>query len=92
MSVLIYLKKNPFLGTLFSIIQIISGLALLGLSAQIAIQSSSYIRALNAYDLNNDNALPLLVLAGFIGGMSLLALNIKPLNEEKLEEFESNRS
>ena len=92
MSVLTYLKKNAFLGTLFSVVQIISGLALLGLSAQIALQGSSYIRALNAYDLNNDNALPLLVLAGFIGGLSLLAINIKPLNKEQLEDFESNRN
>lgn len=92
MSVFTYLKKDSFLGTLFSIVQIISGLALLGLSAQIAVQGSSYTRALNAYDLNNDNVLPLLVLAGFIGGLSLLAVNIKPLNKEQLDEFESNRS
>ena len=86
-----YIKNNPFFEIFLPIVQIISGLALLGLSAQIAIQGSSYISALNAYDLNKDNTLTLLVIAGFIGGLSLLAANIKPLNDKKLEDFESNR-
>jgi len=64
-------KQNTH--SLFSVTQVIIGLALLVLSTHLALESDTYLAALNRSGLNQYHAFGLLVCFSFFAGILLIA-------------------
>ncbi|OYY13889.1 MAG: hypothetical protein B7Y67_11760, partial [Polynucleobacter sp. 35-46-11] len=78
-------EKSLFL----TLAQISLGIALLGLSSHLALNSSRYLEALNQNDLNQYHAFSLLVCLSFISGVFLIAQHVLTQDRDQVdEEFE----
>ena len=69
-----------------SIIQIFLGLALIGLSTHLALDSSRYLEVLNQSGLNQYHAFGLLVCIGFVSGIFLIAQYVLSQNGANIDE------
>ncbi|CAM3784535.1 hypothetical protein [Polynucleobacter arcticus] len=69
-----------------TILQIFLGLALLSLSTHLALESSSYLEALNQSGLNQYHAFGLLVCLSFFSGVFLLAQHVLSQDGTSIDE------
>lgn len=69
-----------------SIIQILLGLALIGISTYLALDSSRYLEVLNQHGLNQHHAFGLLVCIGFVSGIFLIAHHVLSQNGASIDE------
>lgn len=82
-----FFMKKSISEAIFLVVQIITAISLVGLSTQIAIEGRAYLAALKVAGIENTNIFILFVIAGFIGGILLLLINLKPIDEDALKDF-----
>ena len=69
-----------------TITQIFLGLALLSLSTHLALESASYLEALNQSGLNQYHAFGMLVALSFISGVFLIAQHVLTQDDATVDE------
>jgi hypothetical protein len=75
--------------SLFSIAQVIIGIALLALSTHLALASETYLEVLNQGGLNQYHAFALLVCFSFFAGILLIAQQVLKQDTKQFEELSS---
>lgn len=68
--------RKQLINAIFSVAQVIVGVALLALSTHLAVESEAYLNALNQSGLNQYHAFALLVCTSFFAGILLIAQQV----------------
>ncbi|MBU3616932.1 hypothetical protein [Polynucleobacter sp. JS-Polo-80-F4] len=81
--------RKPKTNSLFSIAQVIIGIALLALSTHLALASETYLEVLNQGGLNQYHAFALLVCFSFFAGILLIAQQAFKQDSHQFDELSS---
>jgi hypothetical protein len=68
--------RKQLTNSIFSVVQVVVGVALLALSTHLAVESETYLNALNQSGLNQYHAFALLVCTSFFAGILLIAQQV----------------
>ena len=68
--------RKQLTNSIFSVVQVVVGVALLALSTHLAVESEAYLNALNQSGLNQYHAFALLVCTSFFAGILLIAQQV----------------
>lgn len=81
--------RKQLTNSIFSVVQVIVGVALLALSTHLAVESEIYLNALDQNGLNQYHVFALLVCTSFFAGILLIAQQVLRYDLNGLDEISS---
>ena len=79
--------RKQLTNSIFSVVQVVIGVALLALSTHFAVESETYLNALNQSSLNRYHAFALLVCTSFFAGILLIAQQVLQQDTNGFDEI-----
>jgi hypothetical protein len=79
--------RKQLTNSIISVVQVVVGVALLALSTHLAVESETYLNALNQSGLNQYHAFALLVCTSFFAGILLIAQQVLQQDANGFDEI-----